>query len=85
MDHDRHMHIYISREISIEHPSVGLASLAQLFDMTSEEDVYDKTYQLALWYYFSMNNGFFQVEESTSMTYSSCHNKGLRDIIKVPF
>ena len=24
------MHIYISREISIEHPSVGLASLAQL-------------------------------------------------------
>ena len=24
-------HIYISREISIEHPSVGLASLAQLF------------------------------------------------------
>ena len=23
-------HIYISREISIEHPSVGLASLAQL-------------------------------------------------------
>ena len=30
LDHDRHMHIYISREISIEHPSVGLASLAQL-------------------------------------------------------
>ena len=24
-------HIYISREISIEHPSVGLASLAQLY------------------------------------------------------
>ena len=29
LDHDRHTHIYISREISIEHPSVGLASLAQ--------------------------------------------------------
>ena len=26
----RHIYIYISREISIEHPSVGLASLAQL-------------------------------------------------------
>ena len=26
----RHTYIYISREISIEHPSVGLASLAQL-------------------------------------------------------
>ena len=25
-----HIYIYISREISIEHPSVGLASLAQL-------------------------------------------------------
>ena len=25
-----HTHIYISREISIEHPSVGLASLSQL-------------------------------------------------------
>ena len=25
------MHIYISHKISIEHPSVGLASLAQLF------------------------------------------------------
>ena len=30
LDHDRHLNIYISREISIEHPSVGLASLAQL-------------------------------------------------------
>ena len=34
LDHDRHtdiyIYIYISREISIEHPSVGLASLAQL-------------------------------------------------------
>ena len=34
LDHDRHTDIYIykyiSREISIEHPSVGLASLAQL-------------------------------------------------------
>ena len=33
LDHDRHTdiptYIYISREISIEHPSVGLASLAQ--------------------------------------------------------
>ena len=35
LTYDRHMHIYIyiyiyiSREISIEHPSVGLASLAQ--------------------------------------------------------
>ena len=28
--HDRHTDIYISREISIEHPNVGLASLAQL-------------------------------------------------------
>ena len=30
--HDRHTnrHTYISHEISIEHPSVGLASLAQL-------------------------------------------------------
>ena len=27
----RHTDIYISREISIEHPSVGLASLAQLY------------------------------------------------------
>ena len=27
----RYIYIYISREISIEHPSVGLASLAQLF------------------------------------------------------
>ena len=27
---DRHTYIYISREISIEQPSVGLASLAQL-------------------------------------------------------
>ena len=26
----QHIYIYISREISIEHPSVGLASLAQL-------------------------------------------------------
>ena len=25
----QHIYIYISREISIEHPSVGLASLAQ--------------------------------------------------------
>ena len=47
------MHIYISREISIEHPSVGLASLARLFDMASEEDNYDKTYQLALWYFLA--------------------------------
>ena len=30
LDHDRYTDIYISREISIEHPSVGLASLAQL-------------------------------------------------------
>ena len=32
LTYDRHTyrHIYISREISIEHPSVGLASLAQL-------------------------------------------------------
>ena len=30
LTYDRHMHINISREISIEHPSVGLASLAQL-------------------------------------------------------
>ena len=27
--HDRHTDIYMSSEISIEHPSVGLASLAQ--------------------------------------------------------
>ena len=30
LGHDRHTLIYLSREISIEHPSVGLASLAQL-------------------------------------------------------
>ena len=30
LTYDRHTPIYISREISIEHPSVGLASLAQL-------------------------------------------------------
>ena len=29
LTYDRHMHIYISREISIEHPSVGLATLTQ--------------------------------------------------------
>ena len=29
LDHDRHIKIYISHETSIEHPSVGLASLAQ--------------------------------------------------------
>ena len=31
----RHTYIYISREISIEHPSVGLASLAQLLISSS--------------------------------------------------
>ena len=39
LTYDRHtdIHIYILREISIEHPSVGLASLAQLgcTDLTS--------------------------------------------------
>ena len=34
----RHMHIYISREISIEHPSVGLASLTQLFVKNPDKD-----------------------------------------------
>ena len=29
LDYDRHTYIHISREISIEHPSVRLASLAQ--------------------------------------------------------
>ena len=29
--HDRHTDRHISREISIEHPSVGLTSLAQLY------------------------------------------------------
>ena len=29
----QHIYIYISREISIEHPSKGLASLTQLFHM----------------------------------------------------
>ena len=35
LGHDRHtdIYIYISREISIEHHSVGLASLAQLYCM----------------------------------------------------
>ena len=33
----RHTYIYISREISIEHPSVGLASLAQLYIIISRE------------------------------------------------
>ena len=32
---DTHIYIYISREISIEHPSVGLASLAQLIHWPS--------------------------------------------------
>ena len=36
LTYDRHTHIYIyiPREISIEHPSVGLASLAQLYGCT---------------------------------------------------
>ena len=38
MTYYRHMHIYISREISIEHPSVGLASLTQLFVTNPDKD-----------------------------------------------
>ena len=34
---DRLTHIYVSREISIEHPSVGLASLAQLAALTTKK------------------------------------------------
>ena len=34
------INIYISREISIEHPSVGLASLAQLIVALNEEAGY---------------------------------------------
>ena len=43
LDHDRHTDrrtdIYISREISIEHPSVGLASLAQSREISIEHPV----------------------------------------------
>ena len=32
LTYDRHTHIYISCKISIEHPGMGLASLAQLIN-----------------------------------------------------
>ena len=40
----RHIYIYISREFSIEHPSVGLASLAQL-----SLDDYSQSVDITLW------------------------------------